>query len=221
MQKGGNMKDYSMDFKESKTFILNYDIEDDKIIIHLASLEEYVIPYTKDNEKKILEKMKHQILDSKACEKKQKNHLALSICTSCAILITLVAIYLSPNFYFIPNNMLLLLGVITEIPCLAVTFNCHSKLKDILKNRTILENLGTLNANIRRNENMLLGISDKAKKLVESKPKNEPVFTPNTADDISYNDLETIFDNINREDLFNFNYHGSEEKPKTLSKIKK
>ena len=50
------MKDYSLNFEDFTTFILNYKIENNLIIVKIASGENYVIPYTLKNEKKYLSK---------------------------------------------------------------------------------------------------------------------------------------------------------------------
>lgn len=45
------MRDYSLDTERSKTFILKYEINDNKITVYFASGEEYIIFYSKENEK--------------------------------------------------------------------------------------------------------------------------------------------------------------------------
>ena len=55
------MKNYTISNVDAKTFILNYEIKDGQIIINLASKEKYVIPYTEENEKKIIERMEYQV----------------------------------------------------------------------------------------------------------------------------------------------------------------
>ena len=58
------MKDYTFDKISREKFIKNYNIKDDQIIINLASKEKYVIPYTKENEEKILARMEEQVNSS-------------------------------------------------------------------------------------------------------------------------------------------------------------
>ena len=48
------MKDYSLNYEDSKTFILNYKIEDNQIIVNLACKKECIIPYSLVNEKELL-----------------------------------------------------------------------------------------------------------------------------------------------------------------------
>ena len=58
------MKDYSLNKEEAMTFILNYNIEGDKIIINLASGNSYEVENTSKNEKIILEKMRNQVVEA-------------------------------------------------------------------------------------------------------------------------------------------------------------
>lgn len=53
------MKDYSTG-SESKRFILSYKVEDNKIIAKLACGELYTIPYSQENENKIISLMEKQ-----------------------------------------------------------------------------------------------------------------------------------------------------------------
>lgn len=59
------MKDYSLNKEDSNFFILSYKVNNQEIILNLASGEKYKIPYTIKNEKKILKRMKKQVKNSK------------------------------------------------------------------------------------------------------------------------------------------------------------
>ena len=58
------MKDYST-LDNYKEFILSYKIVDNKIVVELASGDNYIIPNTKENENKIIHKMETQIMNIK------------------------------------------------------------------------------------------------------------------------------------------------------------
>ncbi len=72
------MKNYSLSHENSKTFILNYNIEDNQIIVNLASGEKYIIPYSVDNEKRLLERMKNQVNNSNDYKSKQQKKFSKS-----------------------------------------------------------------------------------------------------------------------------------------------
>ena len=48
------MRDYSLNLEDSKTFVLNYTIKGNQIIVNLAKGENFIIPYTQENEKNYL-----------------------------------------------------------------------------------------------------------------------------------------------------------------------
>ena len=54
------MKDYSLNYDDSKKFILSYKIENGKIVAKLASGESYTVPYSEENENKIISRMEEQ-----------------------------------------------------------------------------------------------------------------------------------------------------------------
>lgn len=55
------MKDYVINKNKRKNFILNYQIKDDQIIINYASKKSKKIPYSKEAENQILNKMESQV----------------------------------------------------------------------------------------------------------------------------------------------------------------
>ena len=54
------MKDYSLNYDDSKKFILSYKIENGKIVAKLASGESCTVPYSEENENKIISRMEEQ-----------------------------------------------------------------------------------------------------------------------------------------------------------------
>lgn len=55
------MKDYTLNKEDERTFILNYEVKDNKIIVNFASGKKYEVPYTEEDEKIILTLMKEQV----------------------------------------------------------------------------------------------------------------------------------------------------------------
>ena len=54
------MKDYSLNYDDSKKFILSYKTENGIIVAKLASGELYTVPYSEENENKIISRMEEQ-----------------------------------------------------------------------------------------------------------------------------------------------------------------
>ena len=219
------MNDYTMEKEEKAYFILRYEVEQDKIRIYFASDErgeKYEIPYSLENEKKVLTKMKEQVTQSKDYQKllltkrkrakrKEVSYLASWIVTALAM----IPATLLSQILAVPLGVLLLLESIalgSQIHQIAI---CEKDLNDIKKNLTFLQNEERLNQKIRENENMLSHVSKKTKKIVNSIPKEKEVFTINTMDEIPKEDLEQILNNIEKEESFAFEYH-----PKTKRKSK-
>ena len=72
------MKDYSLNLEDSKPFVLNYTVKDNQITVNLANGENYVIPYTAENEVKLLKRMKTQVLQSDEFMSKQEKRFSKS-----------------------------------------------------------------------------------------------------------------------------------------------
>lgn len=74
------MKDYSITKRDLKTFILNYERNDNEILVHVAdSNNDYIIPYTIHNEQILLERMKKQVLEVSKYKENIKNNCGLYI----------------------------------------------------------------------------------------------------------------------------------------------
>ena len=172
------MNDYTMEKEEKAYFILRYEVEQDKIRIYFASDErgeKYEIPYSLENEKKVLTKMKEQVTQSKDYQKllltkrkrakrKEVSYLASWIVTALAM----IPATLLSQILAVPLGVLLLLESIalgSQIHQIAI---CEKDLNDIKKNLTFLQNEERLNQKIRENENMLSHVSKKTKKIVNS-----------------------------------------------------
>lgn len=211
------MKDYSIDSKDH--FILSYKIKDNNIIIDFANESgKVVVPYTKENEKKILEKMKNQVCSTnkilgKIKSRENKRLIGLLLILGTALLSGgfLNNIYLENIYWFISTFA-------------AVGFSV-SLLKDelikndIKKNKYFLENEKNLNDNVKKNQNMLFNTRKVTKDVVLASKEDDPALTINTVDKIPFSDLKQIINNIERENMFDFCY--SEEIKEEKSKVRK
>lgn len=204
------MKDYTIfNNNEGKmTFILNYKVEEKEIKINFANGDKISIPYTEENEKKVIDKMTNQAEMISNIDidkiKTKKFYYYLSLCFPIYFIISSTYIGL---YQGISGE---LFGNIIALPCLI--YIC-SKIrywrefhKDIKKVKKFLNSEENLNQNIRKNENMLYKVSNKTKGIVDSTPVEQPVFTINTIEKMKYEDLKQILENIKRENEFVFDY---------------
>lgn len=219
------MKDYSLNYEDSKTFILNYKIEDNQIIVNLASGEEYIIPYSLENEKKLLEQMKEQVIDSDVFKSKQEKRFSVAwkwaIWSGAMLVFNAVALATGSSSLPIVNGICAGWFVFDTTYRVYSMIDSKKKIKDVNKNRMFLNNEELLNEKVKSNQNILSNTNTKTKELVASTPEDAQVFSLNTMDKIKYQELKTILENIKRDEQFGFEYSSTEEeKPMVLTKKK-
>lgn len=202
------MKDYTFDKISREKFIKNYKIKDNQIIINLASKEKYVIPYTKENEEKILARMEEQVNSSYI---KPLGVIYKSLVAGSYIWI-LIGIYM----YVVSVGILnIALALGTSALFNIKMFIHQSKVKDLEKQKFFLEYRKMLNDNIKKSSNMTLGVDKKIVKKVEQ-TEDSPTFDINSIDSYSLNDLKKLRRNILRFQEFGFDEKTNEEKDKRL-----
>lgn len=218
------MKDYSLDYENSRTFVLNYSVNNNQITVNLASGENYVIPYTIENEKKLLIRMKTQVLQSNDFMDEQEKRFSKSwkwIIYS-ASMIAINVIVLASGSSIIPMVSKICAGWFVFDIGYRIYSMIDSKrnIKDVRKNKMLIENEEILNEKIKENPNVLANTTEKTKEIVSSIPVGQPVFTLNNIDKIKYEELKQILENIEREKNFNFDYSTVEDKPFVLDRKK-
>lgn len=192
------MKDHSLNSEERKTFILSYKIEDDKIIVKLANKENYIVPYTVENERSILEKMRTQICESVPYADRAFPMLrqAFGYISGVLLPVAIFKVFAEPGLVSI-----LLTGGLALLTADAVSVT--KKELELKKLKYFLESESKLNYYFRRSENVFLGLEEqKAKqlkadiKVAESHEQNR--FNFGNVDNYSLSDLKKIKDNLMR-----------------------
>lgn len=218
---GAFMKDYSLDSEDSKTFVLNYIVKDNQIIVHFADKKNYVIPYTIENEAKLLNKMKTQVLQSNQfIEQQEERFSKLRAITAMLFGTTLPLVSTFASGISIISGIVVVLSVLCIGCNICNMIDIKRNIKDINKNKLLLNNEERLNEKVKKNPNVLANSKGKVKKMVHSTPVDQPVFTLNSIDKIRYEELRQILENIDREEEFGFDYSSEVEK-KTLILKKK
>lgn len=200
------MKDYSLNYDDSKKFILSYKIENGKIVAKLASGELYTVPYSEENENKIISRMEKQ---ARYAEPKPLKTLDKILAISQPLVLPIAIMNFVNNVGWFYGIML---AIIVEgaiyYPAKAI-INAIKK-RDIKKLNYFLDNKEELNESIEKSENMKLGISKKAVKEIElQRSENKQPFNINNIDNYSLSDLKALRENIERISTFGFN----EEEP--------
>ena len=156
------MKDYSL--KRHKKFIINYNIQDNFIIINYADKSKKISPYTYDKEKKILQTMKEQITDTnyekkirnKLDNEKTKNKVSsiFSILIGSSLMLTNISFSIGAIIY-----STLLVNILTCIFSKFKTIKLKNIVKDINKNKLFIENERLLTTKL-DNSDYSLNIND-------------------------------------------------------------
>ena len=188
------MKNYTLNELDAKTFILNYSIEGDKMIIHLASGENYPVSYTSENKTKVLEIMKGQVLGAddfkNAQEKKYSSNcrwLKIDI-----LFLLLNVVMLATGFGFKP--------VISGLLCFVYTFCIAGRISHMRYSKQMIEdidkNLLFLEYEELLNEKTLSCEYEKVKELNSSISEVKQQLTINDVNRYESEELRTILDNI-------------------------
>ncbi len=141
------MKDYSMTKKAKENFILSYEKTDEELIIYYPD-DEYTIPYTEENEKKILVMMKDQIYTSSIFEEVQRRkmeeaHMKRSIELGLIFATVVLGVTSVLPFYAIAPFTLFLLG--NAIVHTKQVKECEEFIDDIEKQYLYLDNEKEIN----------------------------------------------------------------------------
>ena len=211
------MKNYALDKKNAKTFILRYDIKENAtdgkiIIVYFASGNTMKIPYNEENEKKILETMKEQVSESDKFVKEAKNNGPSDICKQIGVVSFIMA------FLGLPIGITSLTGGIiffltfflASALCIGSDIKLKSRIRDAKKNQLFLDK-SHLFFDYNISENVLADVKKSTREVIGNKQQ----ITLNDIDKISYRQVKKLVDSLERETRFSFDYN----KPKV--KVKK
>lgn len=200
------MKDYSLNYDDSKKFILSYKIENGKIVAKLASGELYTVPYSEENENKIISRMEKQARYAQPKPLKTPDKI-LAISQPLVLPIAIINFVNNGGWFY---GILLAVIAVGAVGYPAKVIINAIKKRDIKKLNYFLDNKEELNESIEKSENMKLGVSKKAVKEIElQRSENKQPFNINNIDNYSLSDLKALRENIERISTFGF----SEEEP--------
>lgn len=181
------MKDYTLNKEDERTFILNYEVKDNKIIVNFASGKKYEVPYTEEDEKIILTLMKEQVNNTEKFEKAAKKKLKVMtrwIIYSIVNIVFVATILLTgsstaPVVQVICGSLFILSGILKS----CVLVDIKIKLKDLKKNQLFLDNEDFFKSKEKTNTDAL----NKEETVRET-------ITLNDIDKMSYNEVKEMVD---------------------------
>lgn len=185
-----------------KAFVLNYTVKDNQITISFANGKNDIIPYTARDEICLLETMKTQASQSDELMRKQEKRFSESwkdaIWSFSLIVLNLINLVYNSGFVSI------MAGMAIGVCGLSLKFDIDRMLdsKKALKiiNIMLLNTQKKINEKAKENQKVLANTDEKTKEMIHSTGEDQPVFTLNNIDNIEYEELEQIPENMDREE---------------------
>lgn len=200
------MKDYSLNKYDKRDFILNYMIENDQIKIRYADNKTYTIPYTSHNEKKIIKKMKLQVLNSGKFEDEQKENVKKNIKGLIANIVILGLNILS--IVYLDGGMIsYIISIISAFTLEAYTCNIikiKRALKDIEKNKLLINNEEEINKSIVENKNILNNVDKEVTEIIQSARDENNAINISSIENLNLKELKSLLEIILREKELGF-----------------
>lgn len=200
------MKDYSLNKYDKRDFILNYMIENDQIKIRYADNKTYTIPYTSHNEKKIIKKMKLQVLNSGKFEDEQKENVKKYIKGLIANIVILGLNILS--IVYLDGGMIsYIISIISAFTLEAYTCNIikiKRALKDIEKNKLLINNEEEINKSIVENKNILNNVDKEVTEIIQSARDENNAINISSIENLNLKELKSLLEIILREKELGF-----------------
>ena len=195
------MKDYSLNKYDKRDFILNYMIENDQIKIRYADNKTYTIPYTSHNEKKIIKKMKLQVLNSGKFEDEQKENVKKYIKGLIAN-IAILSLNILSIVYLDSGMISYIISIISAFTLEAYTCNIikiKRALKDIEKNKLLINNEEEINKSIVENKNILNNVDKEVTEIIQSARDENNAINISSIENLKLKELKSLLEIILRE----------------------
>lgn len=211
------MKNYSLKEKVDNPFVTNFIIKDDCIEVFIADGKNLIIPKTQENIIKLRNIMTKQVFNARELlPEKKRRRLGFTVLTIASV--TGLVIVNNTNISNEISNYIMNagLGGATLLSGVGIMVN-NSFIKDINKLKLFVRYSKTLNEEIITNPYVYANIRQKDKALVESWiGQNEEPLVIENLDQISYESVKTMVNNITISDKLGINYG----EPKTLRKTR-
>ena len=218
------MKDYSLNEKDRKDFVLDFDVtKDGKIIVNYANGKRIPLPYNQKNEQILIQKMEEQVKMASSDEKKyidkKDRHLKWFNRMLFTVIFSTIVIFVAENVWLDTiYGLILSFSTIYGVSFIAQYVHINNLLEDLQKNKKFLEIQDKINKNIRSNNNVLVDVSKNTREVIKAFPLEKEVFNINSFNYVPERDLETIVENIDRNERFGFDYTEQEQPIKGVTK---
>lgn len=169
-----------------KHFVRKFEVINGEIIQQMANGEIRRKPYSKKGESKLLKRMKEQVKDAYGMQGPN--------------IFSLIGLGI---LHLLTKSESILVSIVANIMSLIFSLEIISnyiKVKDLEKHQYFLWNSESLNSDrVTKNNNVLIGVSQKTQEVIKTTPSDKPAFTINSIDSMSLADLKKIKENIEKE----------------------
>ena len=187
------MKDYTLNNIDKEKFILNYDKNNNEIIINYASVKKYKTSYFKELEKYLLQQMKQQILQTNINDLKIKYRKKFIKNSITWMIISLLVITLSTPLILTFMLEYILYLIMVYIP----KKELETKINDYKKNKLFIDNIELFQNGLTNELEPLYKISKKTTKELErlielQNSQHKELFNDNILKEPTLNTIESI-----------------------------
>ena len=181
-------------------------IENDQIKIKYADNKTYTIPYTTHNEKRIIRKMKLQVLNSGEFEDVQKENFKKNIKGLIANIVILGLNILS--IVYLDGGMIsYIISIISAFTLEAYTCNIikiKRALEDIEKNKLLINNEEEINKSIVENKNILNNVDKEVTEIIQSARDENNVINISSIENLKLKELKSLLEIVRKEKELGF-----------------
>lgn len=202
------LKNYALDEEKKMSFVLKYKLEDDNLVIEYADGEIQVLPYSIENEKELLRRMKRQVLEADEMVESANDVCRLVRMFSKIFLMVTIATmfyYVFPVANSITDILVVELAGLLFASPIFVLFKKVIKdqkelIKDINKNKLFIDNELLFQSEITKDMELDKNIDSKVRDVINLyqniEKSNMDIVRPNIndIDDIPYDVFMDLYD---------------------------
>ena len=195
------MKNYVVGKENKRNFILRYDIKDGIIDIHFADGKVSKVPFTKENEEKILKKMNQQVVNSDTAYNNIKSSIipVTDVCSAFVVILDISALPYVSNPKTTYSVIAFSAAFVSSL--LAARATAVRRIKDIEKNKMYLDNRNLFTRE-KLNENVVADVSEETREFLTSKD----VININDVDKLSLKEMKILLNNLRRDENLGLDY---------------
>lgn len=211
------MKNYPVAEEESKDFVTEFEICNDKLIVVFGDGHNIILENNEENVRKFLNKLEHQARISSKWEEQIKFQIKRIIKLLLYIFLgALIGAWSLASYGYSTTLMFLVMGFSTLVGGVKIKEKI-SIISDIKKNRTFLENKKKINEELIEHPTVAMNTTKKTQDVIN----RQGALSINDMDLIPYVDIAKILDNIDEYNTLGYVSPEREDRPFVMRPRKK